>query len=212
MITLRRRAAAPDRIATAPAAYVAVHDRADLARHAGLLDPLPRAGEVRGATTPARRRGAWNLDIVARDRPGLLARTTGVLAAHGVGVLQAVVATWHDGAALQSFVVDRGDAPGGDEFARALDRPHLPAPVAIASVTFDNDASSAYTACEVVAADQPGLLHAIATAFADAGVDVHAASVDTVEGQARDRFDLSDRAGGKLSPAWHVAIARALRV
>jgi UTP:GlnB (protein PII) uridylyltransferase len=196
VITFRRHV---DRIATAPAGYARVHGRADLARHAALLDTLPGAREVRAVATPGRVPGTWNLDVAARDRPGLVARFTGVLAAHGVEVVQAVIATWDDGAALQAFVVRAPTGvPDSAEFARALSRPLLPQPIADATVTFDNDASPTYTVCEVTAPDRPGLLHAIAVAFAAADIDIHAAAVSTVDGIARDRFDLTDSAGAQL--------------
>ena len=187
-----------DRIATAPAAYARVHAPADLQRHAAMLATLPAPREVRVVTTPGRVAGTWNLDVAARDRPGLLARMTGVLAAHGVDVVQAVIATWDDGAALQSFVVRGGEVPPARVFERALERPLVPQPIDDASVVFDNDASSTYTLCEVTAPDRPGLLHAITVAFATAGVDIHAASVATVDGVARDRFDLTDSGGHQL--------------
>jgi len=182
VIGLRRRKV--DRLATAPDGYARVHSRADLLRHAALLDPLPRPREVRVATTPGRVPGTWNLDLAARDQPGLLARFTGVLAAHGVDVVQAVVATWDDGAALQAFVVRGATVPEAREFERALDRRLLPQPIDDATFTYHD------TWCEVTAPDRPGLLHAITVAFALAGVDIHAASVTTVDGLATDRFDL----------------------
>ena len=45
------------------------------------------------------------MDVVARDRPGLLARETGVLIEHGFDVVSAIAATWGDGCALASFAV-----------------------------------------------------------------------------------------------------------
>jgi predicted amino acid-binding ACT domain protein len=76
--------------------------------------------------------------------------------------------------------------------------------------TFDHSASPLYTACEVTASDEPGLLHAIAAAMAAAGVDIHAARVTTVDGLARDYFDLSDRLGNKLDRAREDAIVEGL--
>jgi UTP:GlnB (protein PII) uridylyltransferase len=180
-----------DRLATAPDGYARVHSRADLLRHAALLETLPAPGEVRVVTTPGRSAGTWNLDLAARDQPGLLARFTGVLAAHGVDVVQAVIATWDDGAALQTFVVRGASVPEAIEFERALGRRLLPQPIDDAAFVFDDESSPVYRLCEVTAPDRPGLLHAIAVAFAQSGIDVHAASVTTVDGVARDRFDLS---------------------
>lgn len=46
--------------------------------------------------------------------------------------------------------------------------------------------------------DQPGLLSTIAAALGLAGVSVHAAQFDTIDGQAVDRFSRTDREGAKL--------------
>ena len=65
-------------------------------------------------------------------------------------------------------------------------------------VTFDDGASPWHTVCEVESPDKPGLLHALANAFAAAGVEVHSARISSEDGVARDRFDLTDRDGRKL--------------
>jgi [protein-PII] uridylyltransferase len=206
--------AAAARIAVAPPAYVLVHDSSDVARHAGVLSRRPAPGEVRAVVTPGRRPGIWHLDVAARDQGGLLAACTGVLAAAGLEVVQAVVATWDDGAALEAFLVASPQAPDVTELHAALERslalPVFTPPVEDAVVTFDDVAGGLYTACEVRAPDRPGLLHALAAAMAVAGADVHAASVKTVDGMARDRFDLSDRDGNRLTLARQEAVRRSI--
>jgi UTP:GlnB (protein PII) uridylyltransferase len=204
------------RVATALPAYVLAHASSDLARHCEMLDPLPRAGEVRLSVTPTSVARCWHLDLVTRDRPGLLAAFSGVLAATALDVTQAVLTTWPDGAALQAFTVRAAtDMPAQGDLQRALSGalglPLQSDPVPGASVRFDDDASALYTACEVAAPDQPGLLHAIAVAIAAAGGDVHAASVRTHERIAHDHFDLSDRSGQKLDHALQHRIAERLR-
>jgi len=64
-------------------------------------------------------------------------------------------------------------------FEAALDQPLLAPARPDAIVAFDRAASTIYTACEVRAVDQPGLLHALAVAIAAAGADIHAARVTT---------------------------------
>jgi len=206
--------AAAARIAIAPPAYLLVHDSSDVARHAGVLSPRPAPGEVRAVVTPGRRAGIWQLDVVGRDQAGLLAACTGVLAAAGLEVVQAVVATWDDGTALEAFLVASSLAPDVTElqvaFEQSLALPVLTPPVDDAIVTFDATVGGLYTACEVRALDRPGLLHALAAAMAVAGADVHAASVTTVDGIARDRFDLSDRDGERLTLARQEAVRRSI--
>ena len=198
------------RMADAPPGYLHVHDPSDIARHSDLLSSVPAVGEVRVVVTPGRTSGSWHLDVAARDRPGLLAAFTGVLAIWGVDVVQAVLATWDDGAALEAFVVRSVVPPDAVALQAALtaslERSLWSPPVPDASVTFDREASSLYTACEVRAVDRPGLLHAVAVAFATAGADVHAAGITTVDGVACDRFDLSDGRGAKLDAALEEAV------
>lgn len=198
------RQALADRVTAAPAGYVLAHDCSDIVRHCALLSPLPSLLEARVVVTPARVPGEWHVDVGSRDRLGLLAAFTGVLVEFGIDVVQAVLATWDDGAALQAFIVRSTPAPDAYGLERAFEAsllvPMASERVEGADVLFDDEASELYTRCEVRAADQPGLLHAVAVAFAAASVDVHAARVTTVAGRAHDLFDLSDRGGGKLAP------------
>jgi [protein-PII] uridylyltransferase len=204
-----------DRITAAPAGYVLVHDSTDVVRHCSLLSPLPSPREARAVVTPGRATGEWHLDVASRDQVGLLAAFTGVLASTGIDVVQAVLATWDDGGALQAFVVRSTPAPDGHALERAFEAslraPLTSDPVEGAEVVFDDEASELYTRCDVRAVDQPGLLHAVAVAMAAAGADVHAARVATVDGAAHDVFDLSDPSGAKLSPPAREAIRHLLR-
>jgi [protein-PII] uridylyltransferase len=207
--------AAAARVATSPPGYLLAHDSGDIARHCKLLSHLPAPGEVRAVVTPGRGRGEWHLDVTSRDRPGLLAAFTGVLAGSGLDVVQAVLATWADGGALEAFVIRSADPPDAgvlqDAFEASLDKPLSSPPVPEAQVTFDDVVSALYTRCDVRARDRPGLLHAVAVAIASAGADVHAARVTTVDGVARDRFDLSDSAGNKLDATLKEAIRAGVR-
>jgi [protein-PII] uridylyltransferase len=218
-VVSRRRAAtrlvgatglAAARVATAPPGYLLAHDSSDVARHCALLSPLPAPDEARAVVTPGRARGTWNLEVASRDQPGLLAAFTGVLAGSGIEVMQAVLATWDDGGALEAFIVRSPVLPDShaleEAFEASLERPLSSPGIIDAHVVFDDRASPLYTGCDVRAADRPGLLHAIAVAFATAGADVHAARVITVDGLAHDRFDLSDRTGRKLDASLQEAI------
>jgi UTP:GlnB (protein PII) uridylyltransferase len=202
------------RIVTAPPGYLLAHSSTDLVRQCELLVPLPATGEVRVVATPAPSPGVWHLDVAARDRPRMLAAFTGVFVDAGIDVVQAVVATWDDGAALQAFIV-RSDEPLRPAILQhalvaSLGEPLSSAAIPDAEITFDGASSPLYTACDLVVADRPGLLHAVAVAIATAGGDVHAARVETVDGVARDRFDLSDRNGHKLDRPREDAIRAAI--
>ncbi len=201
--------AVAERIAQAPRTYLLAQDAADIARQAALLEPLPSPGRARVAASRIEERVTasgreWRVEVAARDRPGLLATVSGVLSDSGLSVQDAVVATWGDGGALDAFRVLQTTrvAPNAEvltaaiveAFRRPLEAPPTPG----AEVLFDDDASPWYTLCEVRCVDCPGLLHAITVGFAGAGVDVHSARVRTVEGEAVDRFELTDRNGRKL--------------
>ncbi len=207
--------AVAERIAAAPRTYLLAQEAPDVARQAALLEPLLLRNSARVAVAPLDQ-GHWRIEVASRDRPALLATVSGALAESGLSVESAVVATWDDGAALESFrvVPTAGPLPDADAltaaiteaFSRALEAPPIPD----AQVTFDDDGSPWYTLGEVRAADRPGLLHAMTVGFASANVDVHSARVETVEGVAVDRFELTDRNGRKLTEAAKQAVLSAV--
>lgn len=211
-----RLAGAPeavDRLTHAARAYLLSQDAAALARQARLLEPLPRRGVARvlvGAEGP----GLWRVEVASRDRRGLLAVITGVLAATGLDVVDAAATTWPDGGAVESFLVRADEAPDEGFLRAAVEsawRGGLSSsPIPDAKVTFDDEASPWYTLCEVEAPDERGLLHALAVAFAASGADVHSARISTVEGRAVDRFELTDGHGRKLDPKAEDAIGAAI--
>jgi len=211
-----------ERIATAPHTYLLAQDAPDVARQAALLEPVPARDDARvnvapldGAATATKGR-EWRVEVACHDRPGLLATVSGVLTDAGLSVQDALIATWGDGGALDSFRVMQttGTPPDADALkasvVEAFDRPLEAPPTPGAEVDFDDDGSPWYTLCEVRCADCPGLLRAITVGFASAGVGVHSAQVLTVEGQAVDRFELTDRNGRKLGDAAKRAVLEAV--
>lgn len=222
-----------ERIQVAPRAYLLTQEASDVARQVALLEPLPARGRARVSVTELQRAEAggseWRVEVACRDRPGLLATVTGVLADHGLDVLDAVVATWPDEGAFESFLVQRAgpappspgadqsravDPPDADELAEAIvvafGAPLSSPPNPQADVTFDDDASPWYTLCEVRSPDRPGLLHHITVGLASAGADVHSARLVTTAGLAVDRFELTDRNDRKLNEGTKTAIVEAI--
>jgi [protein-PII] uridylyltransferase len=178
-------------------------EQASLARHGG--------GAVRvngGAIT-----------VVAPDRPGLLWRAAGVLAAHRMVVRSASAASASSTAVIEFSVVPEYGSPPDPATLEAdlrlvlagrLDieqrlarrtRSLRPArvPVAPPRVTLVDDASATATVIEVRAHDRPGLLWRIGRAFGDCGLDVRAARVETLGAEAVDVFYVVDRAGRLLA-------------
>lgn len=222
-----------ERIQHAPRAYLIGQEAADIARHAALLEPLPARGRARVAVTDLCGESdagpEWRIEVAVRDRPGLLATVSGTLAALGLDVLDAVVVTWPDGGALESFRVRcalldpaqldeeqlaraRRPEPASLEQAvvAAFDQPLASPPNPDAVVIFDDVGSPWYTLCEVRSPDRRGLLHTITVGLASAGADVHSARLVTTGGLAVDRFELTDRTGRKLDGETKDAIVRAI--
>ena len=197
---------ARERLELAPRAYLLATAPADLARQVALCDPLPRRDTVRLAVTPLDGEATvWWIDVVARDRPGLLARHTGVLASGDIDVIGAILATWGDGCALSSFLVQAARPPAearlSAELEAALRQPLEARPLSGVTLEFDDTGSPWHTVCTARARDQRGLLHAVTTALAAAGANVHAARVRTAGEAVVDVFELTDSKGAKLAPA-----------
>ena len=169
------------RIEHAPRAYLITQEAEDIARQARLVEPVPKRHEVRVSVKPVEE-GVWRIEVAARDREGLLAKISGVIADHGLDILNAAVATWGDGAALDSFLVRRAQLfparleahelakippPDAVEIQRAivtaLDAGFETLPNPHAELRFDDAASPWYTICEVRSPDRRGLLHSLAS-------------------------------------------------
>ncbi|MFZ9483436.1 MAG: cation:proton antiporter, partial [Ilumatobacteraceae bacterium] len=187
-----------ERLRFASDTYLLSHDAESLARHARLIEPLPRPGNVRVEVTPDPRPDHWIVDVACRDRRAVLALLTSSLATEGLDIAGASIATWPDGGVLDSFVVRHTDRPSARTLATAFEsalsrRPPRPTALTGVSLEIDNGLLPWHTSVIVRGDDRPGLLRSVTAAFAASGIVVHAARVDTVDGVAVDRFDVSDR-------------------
>jgi Kef-type K+ transport system membrane component KefB/predicted amino acid-binding ACT domain protein len=204
-----------ERVARAPRPYVIREEPGAIARHAQLLTPAPHQKEARVRVAPGHSADTWWVDVGARDRHGLLARVTGVLASHDLDVIEAVIATWPDRVALEAFLVRSERRPDAGrleiDLRAAFEVPLAGEALIDADVHFDDAASPWHTVCEVTAADKPGLLHTIATAFAAAGVNVVAASIVATDGIADDRFEVLDSDGHKLDASRQADVRKFLQ-
>jgi UTP:GlnB (protein PII) uridylyltransferase len=200
-----------ERVEHAPRAYLLRVPPSDVARHVRLCDPIPPAGSLRVGVSPVlARAGWWNVDVVARDQPGLLARHTGVLARFGARIEDAVAATWGDRCALASFRLWLPGAPDSEELRAALEH-ELSAPLVADPhpdivLGFDDEASPWHTLATAAAPDHNGLLHAIATVLAAGGADIHAGRVHADAGRATCVFEVTNRRGSKLTATDEAAI------
>ncbi len=189
---------------------------------------LLRAGELvlRGAGD--------QLMVVATDRPGLFSSVTGVLALHGLGVLDAAVTTL-DGIALEVLRVESSFGPTitwdkvVDDLHKLLEgRLALQARLAERAkvyggrgprgpiqepprVYIDNTASRTATVVEVHAPDSIGVLYRITRALAELQLDIVSAKVQTLGERVVDAFYVRTGAGAKVEdPALMVEVERAL--
>jgi UTP:GlnB (protein PII) uridylyltransferase len=148
-----------------------------------------------------------------------------VIADAGFDIVDAAVATWGDGAALDTLLVQRSASTPTDlggllppdpvklesAIVAAFDVALESSPNPDAEVGFDDSASPWYTICEVRSPDQRGLLRDLTAAMASAGANVHSARLVTTAGTAVDRFELTDRNERKLDEEAKGAVVRAVR-
>jgi [protein-PII] uridylyltransferase len=212
------RAAA--RLAAAPRRYLLAQPADAVARHLVMAEPTPGRRELRLAVTPEEP-GAWRIDVVTRDRPGLLAGLAGALSAAGVDVTRAQASTWPDDLVVDVFHVAgpspqaepgfagrvgrmlhaavAGDPQPGRLLAdRAAQAQARSGPVV---VRVDADAAPWHSSVRVEAPDRLGLLYEILLELARHHVDVQVARVGSEAGRAVDLFLVTDAAGRPLERA-----------
>ena len=168
-----------------------------LAADLALCHPRVGAREVRAVARELPTVDMFRLTVAARDRRGFLAATTAVLAAAGMSVETASVTTWPDHQlALHALTVrcdggmDSGDV-GRDRHPPARQRGHA-ATVDVRAVRprpcHPHRRRARHVDRAGHGADDVGLLAAICRWFADQGVSIEAAGIDTVDGVASDVF------------------------
>ena len=198
-----------ERIQHAAAVYVLAHEPDTIVRHATLVEPAPRSRTVRINVYPTAVSDEWEIDIATRDMRGLLARICATFAERGLEIIDADLATWPDGAVLDSFKVRSFQKPSATQIAFELEqrlRKRIENPRRLArgtknniSFSLDNEAHPWHSVVLVRGADQPGFIQAVAAAFARANINVHHAKITTNAGEVADRFEVSTRHGRKIS-------------
>jgi len=166
--------------------------------------------------------GSSDLVVVTRDVPGLFALIAGTLAAHGVNIISAQIATRADGIAIDTFQVNdpTGEAvTSAGHWSRVVDalravlvreqtveallerrqRGRAAADgFARPKIATDNRLSDEQTVIEVKCADRLGLLYLITRTLSAQGLDIASARIATEIDQALDTFYVHDRDGRKL--------------
>ena len=100
-----------------------------------------------------------------------------MLAALGINLSEALIATWPDRAAMESLrMIGEELQPTADYLARQIKKslgpPMVIDPMAEAVLEFDDGSSPWHTICEIRVADRLGLLSQLAVAFAATRVEV----------------------------------------
>ena len=205
------------RIANAPASYALNHSPEEILAHAQLVEPCPRAGQVRVAVNPGKEAGTWTINVATRDRTALLARVARVLADCNLEVVTADIATWEDGAVLDVFTVKTAAAPAvGDLTARIegalVWRSVSPSDEPLnLTASCDNDAHPWHTVLRMTGPDRHGLLRDVTATLSKLNVVIHLARISTDATTVRNEFEVSDRHGRKLTQDESAAVVKALR-
>ena len=200
-------------LTTAPRGWIVGNEPAALARHASLVAARQGSGEPQVVVGEAGGR-SYRVDLCAGNAPGLLSRGAAALAGAGCDVTEASAGVWGGSVALQTFVVRSPAPPDAADLRHRLDLALAAPPPAArapgATVRWDDESSPWTTVCTVEAPDRTGLLAAFAAAFAAAGAEVQSARVVTVDGTARDQFEVTSRRGEKLHDGEKARVEAAL--
>jgi [protein-PII] uridylyltransferase len=206
-----------------PPGYVTAFPVEQIVRHCELLAVTHRAtaGSQVLVEWESLDDGHLRCTVVAADRTGLLAIVAGTLALAGFDIASAIGYTHRDGVAFEVYTgVDRFGRLDGEasraEFLLRLEAAlggDLDVQDALrdrsrryrarggngadrdVQVVLDTDASAFATVVEVYAPDDVGLLARVASVFADLGVDVSQAIVQTMGDRVVDVFYARSRDG-----------------
>src|SRR5450759_3253552 len=220
----------PERIAFLqgfPVRYLRTHSEAGIGEHMA----LDEKSRKRGMAVDVRKLdSAWQLTLIAHDRPGLFASVAGTLSCFGMNILKAEAFSNLRSMVLDTFTfadpartldlnpseverlhatVQRVLSGKADvkELLRNRPKPVLPSRKAgiQARVVFDSEASGTATLIEIVAEDRPGLLYDLATAISANGGNIEVVLIDTQAHKAIDVFYVTAD-GGKLNVDKQAAI------
>jgi len=204
--------------------YLASREPGQIARDARLVAELTASSAADAAlvaVSPGPADGTHAVTVAAPDRPELLARLAGATALAGLDILSVEAYPAPGGVALDVFVVASATKrpvstdtfASFERLARAALRDRLELATRLAErrrhyparsqvpVKVETMPSGWDTSIRVTAPDRPGLLHDVAHAVSQEGVDIRWAKVQTVDGVARDTFHVVGPDGGPVDDA-----------
>lgn len=168
-----------------------------------------------------------NLDVVAKDKPGLFSLLVGGLSYFGCNILWSRIYTTSDGFALDMFKVEHPSLEdlfrdpaylerfksvlkdvvllGKDALERLIARKRpavrmikAPPKTRPNEVTIDNSISTDYTVIDVKTYDRPFLLYEISCVFVANRINIYKANIATIADQVVDTFYVTTTDGAKL--------------
>lgn len=205
-----------------PQAYILAFDVPTIIEHLRSSGGIQTLKDIHVHVAP---QGAhFSLTVIVRDRPGLIALLTGILASRHINIHTASVFTWQGGLAVDVFEVSPPwpDYDAWDQIAvifkriigqetdlagvLAETRPlisqrHKMDAGTPPSIVFDNDSSDFFTLIEVYAEDRIGLLHAITEVLHAQGLNIHRAIISNKADLAADIFYVVNADGEKILDA-----------
>jgi [protein-PII] uridylyltransferase len=216
-----------------PTRYLRTHSPEEIQAHLALEAESRKRGGV--AIDLKRLQTAWQLTLVAPDRPGLFATAAGSLSSFGMNIVRAEAFANRHGQVLDTFtfedphrtlelnptevdrlraIAEKAISGKADvrELLRNRPKPQIPSRKARieSRVSFDAAASETATLVEIVAEDRPGLLYDLASGISASGANIEVVLIDTQAHKAIDVFYLTSE-GKKLTPEKQDKLADALR-